>query len=136
MTFCRFRGAARRKQSFLPFAWQQLLAILLLSQVCFASEGLPSCSLAPAGARPPVVRYSGPAQLEGEERFIFRGWGIPEIMIEAEYDTSGVLKCASPLAGPSYYWPYAFKALQISGQIKTGSDGRVVVVFPDRIRNL
>ncbi len=112
--------------------WAVILVIASLPRVCFANDSPPACALEPRKTRPPVAHYSGAVELEGDDRFLLRGWDISQVVIYAQYDSSGTLRCASPLDGPSYYWPYAFTALsKAAGALKTDAQGRVVVVFPD-----
>jgi tetratricopeptide (TPR) repeat protein len=81
---------------------------------------------------PPVIRYSSKLELTPEDALIYRPIHSAEVVIAAEYDNSGRLSCATPVAGQSFYWPYAIRAL--ATRPGESNSGLVAYVFSDPVQ--
>ena len=88
-----------------------LVAMVGLYTGARAEDRFPECPLESAIARSAPKRIAQPLQLPADVAAISYALTGPLIAIDAEYDGSGRLACASPVAGSSVYWPYAIAAL-------------------------
>ena len=80
-----------------------------------AEKRLPECPSESAIARSAPRRIAQPPPLPTDVASISYALFGPTIAIDAEYDGSGRLVCASPVAGRSLYWPYAIAVLSRQG---------------------
>src|SRR5258708_40073616 len=88
-----------------------LLMILLVGSMSLCAADVLECPPESLIKRSAPHRVSEPLDLPANLAAIAYGLHAPTIAIDAEFDASGHLSCASPLAGHSIYWPYAIAFL-------------------------
>jgi len=98
------------------FLWIPLIG---LCGCVWAEELVPVCPSESAIPRSAPKRIAQPLALPPIVASISYALTGPAIAIDAEYDGSGRLVCASPVAGNSVYWPYAIAMLSRQGATRT-----------------
>lgn len=110
-----------------------IICVIAAAQFCWALDRTPACPAEIKAVHLTVTEYSGELELNPDDELMF-GPGSDRIAVEAEYDDTGRLMCASPLSGSSLYWPYAIHAIAHITDHSQIIHGKRIILFKHPLR--